>query len=446
MESETIERIEQLKPKNAVRNLDALGRLFMDNREMSIWERDTSTLPKGARKWRKNALEFARKEIRPIAAKADLNPDDFDTKPLRNAAIRRGLLSLLLPFPLGKASITSSVKSLSLQVVLAAEELTTECGGLALVLLAPYLGIAPLLLSGHLPTYLRHFIPFCFKLTWFDNPACFSYAITEPGAGSDVEETIGGATARLVTTARPVKGGYVLNGRKCFISNGAIADKVTVYAKLEGEGIESWTCFIVEKSMKGFSVGRHERKMGQRASDASELIFEDVFVPNRNIVGKLRSGWANNRNVLNYSRPSVGAMSIGHGRGAFERALEFCRRTKLGNKRLIDYHDVQMELADMMISLSAARAMVWKSCMQFRCNQGSSAAVKVFASDTAVKVSNQAMELMGDHGYVHANGVERSWRDARLTQIYEGTNQINRLALIESQWDVELDRSVLGYG
>jgi alkylation response protein AidB-like acyl-CoA dehydrogenase len=171
--------------------------------------------------------------------------------------------------------------------------------------------------------------------------------------------------------------------------------------------------------------------MGQRAADASELIFDNVFVPEKNLVGKVRSGWANNRNVLNYSRPVVGAMALGHGRGAFERCLEFCRKTNLGPKRLIEYQDVQLELADMAISLWAARSMIWQSCRQFRCYQSASAAAKVFASDTAFKVCNQAMELMGDHGYLLKHGVERAWRDSRLTQIYEGTNQINRLALFE---------------
>ena len=225
-------------------------------------------------------------------------------------------------------------------------------------------------------------------------------------------------------------------------SDGAIADKVTLFAKLEGEGIESWTCFLIEKDMPGYSIGRREHKMGQRAADAAELILEDVFVPDKNIVGRLRSGWANNRNVLNYSRPVVGAMALGHARGAFERALEFCRKTMLGPKRLIDYQDIQIELADMIVKLWSARALVWHSCSQFRCYQSASAAAKVAASDIAFSVCTKSLEIMGDHGYVHSNGAERLWRDSRLTQIYEGTNQINRLAIIEHQWEAELTRSM----
>jgi alkylation response protein AidB-like acyl-CoA dehydrogenase len=400
---------------------------------MSAWEHDTCTLPRGARRWRRRALAFAREHIRPLAPEVDLHPDDFDPRPLLSKAARGGFQTLIFISPIGRASIATYLQGVGLQVAVVAEEFATECGGLALRLMAHNLGIAPLILSGNFHTILRHFVPYYLKSTFLGSPEVMAYAITEPGAGSDVEATEGGAQAHLLTSAKPVKGGYLLNGQKTFISGGAIANKVTVYARIEGEGIESWTCFLVEKGMKGFSVGRREKKMGQRACDASELIFEDVFVPHQNVVGKPRSGWANNRNVLNFSRPVVGAMALGHGRGAFERCVEFCRKTYLGPRRLIEYQDVQIELADMMISLWAARTMVWHSCRQLRCYQSGSAAAKVFASDTAFKVCNQAMELMGDYGYVHAHGVERSWRDSRLSQIYEGTNEINRLAVFEHQ-------------
>ena len=439
------QRIEELKMKNATRQLNIIGRILVDNREMTMWAHDTRLLPRGAAKWRRKALKFAREEIRPLAAEADIDPHNFDPAPLLRASAKKGFQTLVFPRPFGTANLRSLLKGLSLQCSVIGEEFATECGGLCLLLLAHNLGIVPLILSGHIPTYFRHFLPFYLKTKYLGSPSTMAFAITEPGAGSDVEDTDGGATAKLCTTAKPFMNGYILNGTKVFISGGGNADKVTVYAKIEGKGIESWTCFLVEKGMKGFSVGRLERKMGQRACDAAELIFEDVYVPKKNVIGKISSGWPNNRNVLNYSRPAVGAMALGHGRGAFERALEFSRKTSLGGKRLIDYQDVQYELADMIISLWSARTMIWHSCSQTRAYQSASSAAKVFASDTAVKVCNQAMELMGDHGYMHSNGVERLWRDSRLTQIYEGTNQLNRLAIIEHQWDVELDQSVLGY-
>ena len=433
-------RIAELAMPGASRNLNFFGKLLVDCAEKTIWERDTATLPLGCRYWRRKARNFARQYIRPDALAADLDPHNYDPKPILSAAAKAGFQTAMMPFPIGTAEPFAYLRAAVMQPAVIAEEFATECGGIGLLLLAHHLGCAPIMLSGHIPSMLRHLLPLYMRLKK-GAAETMAFAITEPGAGSDVEETEGGAQAHLITTAKPTQGGYIINGRKCFISGGGFAQKVTLYAKLEGEGIESWTCFIVDKDMPGFSVGRLEHKMGQRASDAAELILEDVFVPKENVVGKLRSGWANNRNVLNYSRPCVGAMALGHGRGAFERALEFCRRTYLGPKRLIDYQDVQYTLSDMAMSLWSARAMIWHSCAQLlRCNQSSSATAKVIASDIAVKVCNQAIELMGDHGYVHANSVERLWRDSRLTQIYEGTNQINRLSLIEHLWETEFDK------
>lgn len=430
--------IEQLKLPAARQNMNRIGRWLTDVRPLTIWERDNRTLSFGERKWRKRARQFAREVIRPVAIEADLNHRRYDPLPLLREAAGRGFLSLLMTPPVGRASSLPYLKSAVLQAALIGEEFAVESGGIGLQIMAHYLGIAPLLLSGHLPSTLRHFVPLHMK-AMTRNPVLMAFAITEPSAGSDVEDTEGGATARLITTASKTKGGWILNGRKVFISNGALAQKITVFAKLKGEGLESWTCFLIDKKMNGVSVGRQERKMGQRPSDASEIILDDVFVPSRNVIGKLRAGWAINRNVLNYSRSVVGAMALGQARGAFERALGYCRQSYLGSKRLIEYQDVQLELADMLIRLWAARALVWHSCSELRSNQAAASAAKVFATDTAWEVANKAVELMGDHGYVQHNGVERGLRDARLAQIYEGTNQINRLALIEQQWEAEID-------
>ena len=429
---------ERLKMPHAVRQMNTLGRWLVDVQPLTIWERDSRLLSRGARKWRRRALEFSRQFIRPVAVEADIHHQDFERRVLINEAAKRGFLSLLMPPPVGRANLRAYLHSTIFQVILIGEEFCTESGGIGLLLLVHYLGIAPILLSGHFPSYIRHLIPLQLK-SMTDNPTLMAFAITEPSAGSDVEETEGGAQARLVTTAKKKDGGYVLNGRKVFISNGQLADMLTVFAKLEGEALDSWTCFLVDKKMNGLSVGRQERKMGQRPSDASEIIMEDVFVPQKNIIGKLRGGWALNRNVLNYSRPAIGAMALGMARGAFEKTLHFCQETFLGDKRLIQYQDVQLELAEMLSGLWAARAMVWHSCRTLRSNQAAAAATKVFATDTAYRVCNKAMELMGDQAYLRSSGVERALRDVRLTQIYEGTNQINKLALIEQQWEAEIE-------
>lgn len=427
-----------LSLRNSKESLAFLGKLLVDGKYQSLWEYDTKLLPRKVQKWRRKAKTFSRLYIKPLSRSVDIDPYTFDPAPLLKEATRWGFQTIIMPFPFGSAALFPYLHSTTLQVAVIAEEFATECGGLALLLLAHHLGVAPLLLSGHLPTWFKFLMPMYIKGAWFGKPTTMAFAITEPEAGSDVEDSIGAINAHTQVTATPVKGGYILNGIKVFISDGAIADRITVFAKIKGEGLESWTCFLVEKGMKGFSVGRREKKMGQRAADASELIFDNVFVPKRNIVGKLRGGWALNQNVLNYSRPVVAAMALGHARGAFERVLHFCNHHTYMGKKLTEYNDIQYELADMLIKLMATRMTIWRSCAHFRAVQSLSSIAKVYASDMAVEICKQAMAIMGDAGIVHEYGVEKALRDARLTQIYEGTNQINRHAIIEHQYTTDI--------
>jgi alkylation response protein AidB-like acyl-CoA dehydrogenase len=328
-------------------------------------------------------------------------------------------------------------------VALKAEEFCAACGGIGLSLLAHDLGMGPLLLSGHLPTLLRWHWPIN-RANLRGEVKLVAYAITEPEAGSDVEESAGATQARYVTLARKVPGGYALNGQKVFISGGGHCDYVTVFVVLERENGEQarvdtdFTCFIVERGREGFQVGRRERKLGQRACDASQLFFDDLFVPQRNLVGTERSGWALNRNVLNYSRVPVGAIALGIARGAVEAATRFARETRLGHKPLIACQEVQLALAEMWLDTMAMRGMVWHSARHFLPQQGVASATKAFCGDLAFRVANRAMELMGDHGYLAVRGAEKGMRDARLNQIYEGTNQVNHLAFIESFWEADI--------
>ncbi|OGP60547.1 MAG: hypothetical protein A2V67_15175 [Deltaproteobacteria bacterium RBG_13_61_14] len=426
--------------KQASQNLSLIGRRLVAEREGDLWQEETETLPWPLARQRRLYKNFADQFIRPRALEVDKHLAEFDPWPLWHEAARRGFQTEFLPWPFGTAKLLNlaSMPSPLFATALKAEEFCAACGGMALMLLAHDLGMAPLLLSGTWTgfNWLRRIYS---RIRAGENIAA-AFAITEPGAGSDVEETEGAARARILSRAKKAPGGYLLNGRKCFISDGGIASYITFFAALENEGVESWTCFLVESPMKGFSRGRREKKMGQKAGDATELILEDVLVPEDHRIGPERSGWALNRNTLNYSRPAVGAIAVGIARGALERCLEFCRATRLGNKRLADYQDVQIELAEMTIQLTAARALVWH-CGRYRLPfQGVSAAAKCFAGDTAFAICHKAMELMGDHGYLHGHGVEKAMRDSRLNQIYEGTNQINRLALIEDAWETDFAR------
>ncbi len=425
----------QLAPEVARLSLGRLGQRLYDAQPRSIWAHDTETLPRRLALARHRYRDFAASEITPLALQADRDPASVDGRALFRAAARQGFQTEMMPAPWGGLRLRS-LRHLLLQPSLKAEEFCAACGGLGLGLLAHELGVAPLFVAGDLRAYTR-WLGRIYGEIRRGEPAIAAFAITEPGAGSDVEETEGAATARLGTWYRPVPGGYRISGRKCFISNGAVARWITLFAAEAGHGLERWTCFLLDSGMQGLSVGRSERKMGQRGSDASELVLEEVFVPADRVIGREGAGWAICRNVLNFSRPVVGAIALGIARGAFEHASAFCRSARLGGRPLCDYQEVQLALADMLIRLTAMRATVWHAARYRLPFQASGAAAKVFCSDTAWSVCNDAMALLGDHGYLHTHSVEKAARDARLTQIYEGTNQINRLAVFESQRGAE---------
>jgi alkylation response protein AidB-like acyl-CoA dehydrogenase len=425
-----------LSPVEARGNLGVVGRSMYDTNSRTIWQRDTATLPRVFRRRRLRYREFAESHIAPHALAADLDPTSVDVKALFIESARRGFQTELLPWPLGTMRYRALARSFLLGQALKSEEFCAACGGLGNALLAHELGMAPMFVCGDLRAvfgWMRRI----YREIRRGEPAIGAFAITEPEAGSDVEDTEGAATARIGCRAVRVDGGWRISGRKVFISNGAVARWVTLFAAEQGKGVESWTCYLLDKSMHGFSVGRSEKKMGQRAADASELVLEDVFVPDNRVIGSVGAGWAINRNVLNYSRPVVGAIALGIARGAFERTLDFCHENRLGGRPLSGYQEVQIALADMLMKLSAMRATVWQAVRYRVPFQAAGSIAKVFCTDTAWEVCNQAMELVGDHGYLHSYGVEKAARDARLTLIYEGTNQINRLAIFESQLGAE---------
>lgn len=420
-----------LSPRAAMDRLPRVVRPLAAYQPDSLWAQDTATLPKPARAYRTKLREFARTHLRPHALTGDAHEAGDAQQAVLAAAGRAGLLSDFLPAPLGSLPPAMLRVPMTLSQSLKMEELCAECAGWGLMLGAHGLGAAPIVFSGDLGMVRRALLP-AYRSNERGEPRIFAFGITEPTGGSDVEDSDGAVTYKPYTTAKRTTGGWLLNGRKVFISGGDIAHAVTVFAALENEGLASWTCFLVERGAAGFSVGRTELKMGQRVSGAAELVFEDVFVPDANVVGKLRDGWAINRAVLNSSRVPVGAIALGVARGALERAMTFATTATLAGKRLIDYQDVQMAVAQMMIDVQAMRALVWQSA-KWRPTQAKASITKVFCSDTAMRVCDAAMDLLGNHALAHGNYVEKHFRDARLTQIYEGTNQINRLAILEDQ-------------
>ena len=431
--------------RRTFKRLSALTRPLINYDIEALWEMETRTLPPILRKARRRIRAFTEKEIIPRALELDAAPHlpAGETAPavedLLRTAGRQGLLTDLLPSPIGSAPILSFRYPLIWYQAIRIEEMARGCGGLMLLLSAHSLGIAPIVFSGDIGALRRFIIP-AFRETKQGNPHLFAFAITEPSAGSDAEDGYGASRAEPGTLARRVEGGWTLSGRKVFISGGDLAKSIAVFAALEGEGIESWTCFLITRGMPGFKVVRTELKMGMRASGAAELEFDRVFVSDDHVIGGLRNGWAINRAVLNTSRIPVAGMAVGLARAAAEAAIDFACRISLAGKALIHYQEIQLLAAQMIADTSAIRALVWQAARKsYAPRQDLAAMCKFYATDTAIKVCQTAMDLIGNHGMLHSNRAEKAYRDTRLTQIFEGTNQINRLAVIDDQQEQLLE-------
>lgn len=440
-----------LSPHWQFRNFPMIGRVLTDYPVRDLWETDFARLPGPLAKQRRRARAFAEQYLLPVAAELDLAPHlpAGECHPAAHRILceagRQGWLSYFLPRPLGSMKWRSVRYAPIWQCSIIVEEFSRACGGLMLLLSAHHLGVMPLALSGSINTILRFLVP-VYRSCQRGEPHLVAFAITEPGAGSDAEEGHGAAAYRPGVVATPTISGYLLNGRKCYISGGDLAKTATVFAALHGEGMESWTCFYVDCDAPGFKVVRTELKMGMRASGAAEIEFTDVFVPNDRIIGGLRKGWALNRATLNASRIPVASMGVGFARAATETALEFARRYTLGGKALIHYQDVQLHLATMVAETRAIRSLVWEEARDaWQPRQLNASLCKFHATDRAQHVCEMAMDLLADHGGLHEQKLEKIFRDVRLTRIFEGTNQINRLSLIED-WQDQLMNFDQGIG
>lgn len=420
-----------LSPRRAFANAPAAMRALIEYEPRSIWEHDTAALPEPLQHLRRHVRQFAVAEIAPRALAADLDPHQpNDEQAFLATAFAAGLFSNSVPHPGDGSRMSLDEFPLAWSASIRSEELAAACGGWALMLAAHALGSTPLILSGDTAAMKRVFAK-AKEQGRAGQPYLLAYAITEPAAGSDAEETVAAATAKPDMVARRAEGGWRLDGRKIFTSGGDIANAVMVFAVLENEGFESWTCFLVERDMPGFARVRNEEKMGQRASAATELELRDVFVPDENVIGELRQGWALNRASLNYSRIPVAAIALGVARGAMEAAIEFVSRTRLAGQPPLDYQEVQLQVAQMIADTSSMRATIWEHARRPIPMQAAAAICKISCSDTALRVCETAIQLLSNHGVLHRHRVEKCLRDVRLTQIYEGTNDINRLAIIE---------------
>jgi len=313
-----------------------------------------------------------------------------------------------------------------MDLVIAVEELSKACSGIALSLAATALGAFPIILFGN-ETQKEKYLPRIAK-----GQALAAFGLTEANAGSDA----GG----IQTTAVPDGDHYVLNGTKQWITNGGEAEIYTIIAMTnKSKGARGATAFIVEKGTPGFSFGKKENKMGIRASATRELIFQDCRVPKENILGREGMGFIVAMKTLDYSRPGVAAQALGIAAGALEEAVQYSRQRHQFGKPISAFQGVQFMLADMATQVEAARALVYAAARHIDSGAKDiskvSAMCKLFASDTAMRVTTDAVQIFGGYGYMKEYPVEKMMRDAKITQIYEGTNQIQReviaLALIK---------------
>ena len=361
---------------------------------------------------RRLAHRFAEQEIRPVAAEYDEREET--PWPALEKAAQVGLLSYPYPEEFGGGGIESV-----LTACLVAEELAWGCLGIATAIIGAGLAAVPILLAGNKNQKARYIPHFC-------NPERVylgAFALTEPEAGSD---------AASIRTSAVRKGDrYILNGQKRFITHGGIADLYVVFATVDRSlGHRGITAFIVEGDAPGLSAGKTEKKMGMRASHTGDVILEDVEVPLENRLGEEGEGFYIAMKAFEHTRPIVAACAVGVARAAYEYALQYAQERVQFGKPIIAKQAVRFMLADMAMEIEAARLLTWQAAWRvdrrLPANLQASMA-KAYAADMAMRVTTDAVQILGGYGYMREYPVEKWMRDAKILQIVEGTSQIQRV-------------------
>jgi alkylation response protein AidB-like acyl-CoA dehydrogenase len=361
---------------------------------------------------RATAQKIAAKHLAPRADEIDAVKEfPWDIAELLG---KQGFLAILLPEAYG--GMDGDVTSYCLAV----EEIAKVCGSSSLLVLVQGVGTMPIMLAGNDAQ----------KREYFDRIASqnhlVAFTLTEPEAGSDA--------ASVKTSAVRQGDHYVLNGRKCFITNGGVAHMYSVFAVTDPDkGHQGMSAFVVEKETDGLSSGKPEDKMGMRGSNTTDVVFEDCAVPKENLLGAEGQGWEIAMKTLNMSRPAVGAQAVGIAQGALDIAVNYANERSQFGVPLSKFQGIRFMLADMATQVEAARSLVYRTATMIDSGEGESDALsamaKYFASDVAMKVTTDAVQILGGYGYMKDYKVERMMRDAKITQIYEGSNQIQRLVV-----------------
>jgi len=355
------------------------------------------------------ARQIAEDRIVPVREELD-EKEEFPWEILKVIA-QSDLFGLFIPEEyggLGKAS---------LELCIAVEELSRACLGVSTTYAANALGSFPLLLFGT-EEQKKKYLPDIAA-----GKRLVAFGLTEANAGSDA--------AGIQTTARLEGNEYVLNGTKQWITNGGEAEIYTIIAITDrAKGPRGASAFVVEKGTPGFTFGKKEKKMGIRASVTRELIFDNCRIPKENIIGKEGIGFVIAMKTLDSSRTGVGSQGVGVAQGAFDEAVNFARQRVQFGHPIISFQAIQHMLADMATDIEAARALVYSAARYVDSGakdvSKESAMAKVFATDVGMRVTTNAVQVMGGSGYMREYPVEKMMRDAKILQIYEGTNQIQR--------------------
>ncbi|MFH1413905.1 MAG: acyl-CoA dehydrogenase family protein [Candidatus Omnitrophota bacterium] len=355
------------------------------------------------------ARKIAQEKIKPVAAKYDQS-EEFPWEILKVIA-DAGLFGIFVPEQYG------GMGENILNLCIATEELSKACGGIAVCYAASALGTFPIVLFGN-EGQKEKYLP-----DLASGKKIAAFGLTEPEAGSDA--------SAIMTTAKKEGDHYILNGIKHFITNGGDAQTYTVIAMTDKKkGARGASAFIVEKDTAGFTFGKKEEKLGIRASSTRELVFSDCKIPKDNLLSKEGMGFIVTMKTFDKSRPGVAAQAVGIAQGALDVAVKYARERVQFGKSISSFQGIQWMLADMATEVEAARALVYACAREIDAQAKDiakdSAMAKMYASDVAMRVANDAVQILGGYGYMRDYPAEKYLRDAKITQIYEGTNQIQR--------------------
>jgi len=357
------------------------------------------------------AREFVKSEIMPFAHEYD-EKEELPWHIVQKAH-EVGLMNLSVPDKYGGQGLDPLTEAII------GEELSYGCLGISGTFGANGLALTPILLAGNEEQKEKFLRPFCSK------PQLAAFGLTEPDAGSDV--------GNISTRAVPEGDGYLLSGQKCFITNGGVANLYTIFATVDrSKGVNGMCAFIVRGDTPGISGGSKEKKMGDRASHVGEVILENVRVPKEDMLGRIGDGFKIAMGTLDVTRPGIGASAVGVARRALEEAIKYSKQRIQFGKPIAANQAIQFMLADMAMRVDAARLLVWRACHKLARGERASlegAMAKCYASDIAMRVTTDAVQILGGYGYMRDYPVEKLMRDAKITQIYEGTNQIQRLVM-----------------